>query len=504
MAKLEFGVERGLRWSTLRQTIVAIASVVSLVVLARLLTPADFGAAALAMVVLGGLRSLTDLGVQAAVIHYREDEDDYASVALWMNLALSLVAAVIVLALAGALGRFYDSPLAAGLTRVAVVSFIIESFAVAPLALIVKGLQFTLHETIQGVKSLIIMLGPLVMAVMGFGAWSLVVPYVIGAAVLCVLAWLVADFRPVWRLDRAVLRNVVRFAWNMYGGNVLDYLIHNLDDAIIGRALGTAQLGLYNFAKKRSLFVALNVSGLTSRVALPTLARDQGNPEELEKTYLDMLRLSAALTTPAQVGLIVVAEQVVPLVFGQQWVPATAVFRLFFIYSLVRSLSLISTAVTAAIGRPDVPFRLNLVQLPLLVFAIWLGLKGGLIGVTVGVVAVTTGAHLVYVYLSTRLLDVSWRAMWQYLGSIVTASGVMGLIALLAKLMLTRRWSVGWPSLIGAALIGGVVYIAVWLLLDRHAFVDTGVTFLQVLVPRKIRRSGAARGGPAGGPTVTP
>lgn len=488
MTGLERSVERGLRWTTFRKVITALIDVASGVILARLLTKTDYGIVAIALLAYNGVINITRSATRDAVIHYQQNEETYVSTAFWLNTAVSAVAGVFMLLISDWVGQFYNSPLVTPLSRVIVLVFIFDTLALVPLALLMKRFQFVVHETFQVINLLINTLGGITMAYLGYGAWSLVIPRMVGSLFLVVASWWAAGFLPSRKLEHKVLIEVFSFGRNLSLSSFLNYVMNYLDEAIIGRVLGTDSLGLYNFAKSKPQWVLKNVVTLVSDVAFPTLARDQSAMDKLKRTYLDMLHLTTTMTTPALTGLFIIADLFLPVVYGQKWADAVPVFRAFTGFMLMRALSQLSGPVTSAIGRTDIAFKLNLIKLPIIVLALWLGLQNGIIGASAAMGLVLALASLAYMIIVMRLLKVNFHEGIATLGPSFLSSVVMGIGVISARRLAAQRFESAVIQMIISVAVGGVAYIATLFLLDRKGFYHTMKSFIQVVVPASIRR----------------
>ncbi len=502
MTGLERSVERGLRWTSFRKIITALIDVTSGIILARLLTKTDYGVVAIALLAYNGVITITRSATRDAVIHYQQDEETYVSTAFWLNAAVSALAGIVMLLISGWVGRFYDSPLVTPLSRVIVLVFIFDTLALVPLALLMKRFQFVIHESYQIVNLLITSLGGIAMAYLGYGAWSLVIPRMVGSLFLMVASWWTSGFLPGRELDRQIIGEVFDFGRNLSLSSFLNYIMSYIDEASIGRVLGTDALGIYTFAKTKPQWVLNNVVTLVSDVAFPALARDQSAFDKVKRTYLDMMHLITTMTTPALIGLIVTADLFIPVVYGQKWIDTIPVFRAFTAFMLLRSLSQLSGPVTSSIGRTDIAFKLNLIKLPFVVLALWLGLRSGIVGASAAMALVLSAASLAYMIVVMQLLKVNLREGITTLGPSFFSSAIMAIVIVAARQLSARHLEAAVFQLVISITVGGVAYIAALFLLDRKGFSHTMNAMIQVVVPASIRRRVLTRyNGESGQPT---
>jgi teichuronic acid exporter len=502
---LDSRVNSGLRWSLARQFITGIVGTAGMLAYTRLLQPEDLGAVALAFLAYSGLLLLVQAPIRDAVVYYRDEGVSHPSAAFWLLLGFSTVAVILVMTLAGRLGRFYESPHAAGLTRGIAVAFFFHAVAVVPASLLLKRFQFAVHESLQTAFVLILLIGWVGLAVAGLGPWSLVIPQVVGAVFLALAMWIAAGFRPILHPGQRAYRDVIRFSLNLLGSKLLIYLKGNIDNAAVG-TLGEGPLGWYSFGEDQSTFVAFGVGATVAQVALPAMAAARERIEKIRQIYLDMLRLTATLSTPMQIGAIILADLGISLFFGEQWLGAVPVFRAYLAFRLLSTLLAISDAAISALGRPDVRFVLDLVQFPFFVAGVWFGLQvwGGIAGVAWSLAVVRAVMGLVYFGATMRVIDLKVGDTLRYLLPSSSAGMLMGLIVYVMRRagVLSDLWaSIAQPLLADAlevsilTLTGATSYFAILFALDRSGFKTVAAMALQIVLPESLRtRLAATRG----------
>lgn len=487
---LEPNIERGLRWTAIRQIVTSLAGTIGVLFYARFLTPGALGAASLALLVYEGLYLLIRVPISHAVVYY-QDEEEHPSAAFWLLMAFGIPAAVGVILLAPLLGRFYRSEEAAPLTQAIMVAYLMLSLATVPGAVLIKQMRFHLYEGFQTVYQLIGFAGWIVFSVLGFGAWSLILPSLFGAVFWVSATWAVTRFRPMLRPSRRAFREVFRFARSLWGSELLNYLMRKMDNAAVG-TLGEGSLGLYAFGEDQSSFATLSVAGVIAQVTLPALATVQDRIDEFRRTYLDMLRLTAAAAMPMQIGALVIADLMLQLAFGHQWDGAVPVFRAYVGFQIFDSLTVLSESAMSASGRPYVRLRVNLLQLPLFIAATWYGLAvwGGIVGVAASLAVVRSLAALAYLIITWRILHLPARSVIRALAPSALAASLMGLAALGVRTIGPANDWLMLAAVVGAAM--PVYGVLLWLI-DRTAFVQVWDAGLQIFVPLPLRVRAARR-----------
>lgn len=491
-------IESGLRWSIMLQIISIPVNGLGAIVYTRFLQPEDLGAFGVAFLVYSGLLLLVQAPIRDAVIYYQKQEEAYASAAFWLLMGLSLVAGVCVIALAKPLSEFYKLPLAAGLIWIMTLRFFLQSIALVPSALLLKRFRFALHESLQAIELFILVTGYIVLSAWGFGAWGLAIASLIASIFWLGAIWLAVDFRPTWQVSREVYWHIFYFSRSIFGSKLNAYFQYNLDNAVIG-TFGAKPLGHYKLAEDQSIFAIIWIGHPFAQIALPALAALQDKAEEFRKLYLKFLRLVATLSTPLQIGAIVIADLAITLFFGPQWSAATPIFRAFLVFRLLNILLRISHSAISAIGRPDIRFKVDLVQLPFFVAGAWFGLYvwGGVMGVTWSLILVRLVAGLIYFIITLRITGITISQAFHALlpsslaallmGVIVVAIRRSGLLSMLFSSINSPFW-VDVMTFFVLMLAGIISYYIMLFALDPKGFKEFIIMAWELTFPVGVRK----------------
>lgn len=471
-------LEQGLRWSVLNQLVSGVVGTVAVLAYSQLLQPENLGTFGLALLVFNGLYLLVEAPIRDAVVYYQEAEQEHGSAAFWLLLGFSIAAFALVLIFAGALARFYHSPSTAPLMRLMAVAFLFQALAVVPAAALLKRFRFALHEGLSLLVSLVLYAGWVTLAASGWGAWSLVAPTVLSAALWCGLVWRASGFRPQRRVSASAYADILRFSRNLFGSKLATYIRGYIDNAAAG-TLGERALGFYSFGEDQSAFAVLSVGLPVANVALPILARLRDQRDAFWQFYLEMLRLVATLSTPMQIGVLALAELGVRAFFGAQWQGAVPILRAYLVVRLLEALLVVADSANSAAGRPDVRFKVDAAQLPLFVLATFVGLwsGAGIAGIAWALTVVRLLAGGIYFVVTLRVVGLEWKPALRYLLPSTLAGAGMGLfVAWLQQAGLVERavallgvpFGVDLQTLIGLVLAGIGIYFPLLFLIDRR------------------------------------
>lgn len=439
-------------------------------VLARLLTPEDFGLVAFALVVIAIADVVGDGGTAQALV-YLPGSRRRTDAALATAVAFSGTLALIACLAAPAVADFFDSEEVTPLLRVLSLALVLGAVASVPEALLRKQLLF--RRTVVGnlVKAGTTGLVSIGLALGGAGAWALVWGQLAGLLAYNVALWSLVSHRPDlrwWRLSWTDSGPLVRYGLTVAGAMLLSKAIFDVDYIIVGRMLGTEALGLYTLAFRLPELAIISVFFVISAVAFPVYSRAQSDLDRLRRGYLTAVRLQAAYGAGAGVGLAVLAPYVVLVVFGSQWRASVVPLAALALYAAARSLGAGANDVYKALGRPGLAVWLSLVRLGLLVPVLLWATRWGIEGVAWAQAALA----LVFVFLmqglAARVLGMPARDVVRALGpAVVVGLGVAGGAGAARLLVGDRPW-LG----LAAGVVAGVAGAWVALRLLAPRFLD--------------------------------
>lgn len=376
------------------------------IVLARLLTPDDFGMVALALVFITYAEVITDLGVAQAVIYLprsRSATDGAVAVAVLWGACLMGAAMLLAPFAASFLGR----PDITTMFRVLAVSLLLESFGQVPDALLRKELMFRKRMLAELSRTVVQGLVTIALALAEHGPWAIVIGYLSGNAAWALAAWIVVDERP--RIPRSLNRNVIRpllrFGIPAAANSLLLSLVFNIDYLIIGRRLGAEALGFYTLAFRIPQVAIISVFYVLSGVAFPLYARAREDPDRLKRGYILALRVQSVYGVGVGIAFAILAPVLVPVLFGARWIPSVVPLQALALYAAFRSLGIGAVDLYKAMGRPRLAVKMSLVRLAVLVPILWISTRYGINGVSWAQAGVALALALGMQVVAARLLD---------------------------------------------------------------------------------------------------
>jgi O-antigen/teichoic acid export membrane protein len=350
-------------------------------VLGRLLTPQDYGLVGMVTIVMGFVALFKDMGLAAATIQREELTEQEVSTLFWVNLGFSAAVAVATAALAPLVAWFFAEPRLTAVTATYAVGFIFGGLAVQHEALLRRRMRFAALAG-AGLTSLVVNAAATVaMAWAGFGYWALVYGQLVLGLSYAVCLWAVCGWRPRRPGRLSAVRPMLAFGRDLTGFTVVNYFSRNLDNLLIGRVWGAAQLGFYAKAYQLLLLPLDQVIEPVNAVAVPALSRLNGEPERYRLAYLRLLEKIAMVTMPLMAFMVVTSDWIVGVVLGPQWGESALIFSILGAAGVVQPVASTAGWLFVTQGRTREMLRWGLIGPPLLVLFIVAGLPWGAAGV---------------------------------------------------------------------------------------------------------------------------
>jgi O-antigen/teichoic acid export membrane protein len=448
----------GVAWKAASQITLQLSRIVVALILARLLSPDDWGLAAMVVVFSGFVVVFTDNALGTALIQRRELLPGDRSTVFWTNAAIGLLLATVGVALAGPLASFYGEPSVRPLFVAVSIGFLVSTLGTTQMALLARGMQFRRLELRQIAATLVGAVTGVTVALGGFGAWAIVAQQLAEAATSTTLLWFVTPWRPSATFSLASLRRLGGFAGNVFTENLLYQIGRNLGTLIIGRVLGAASLGTYALATNIILVPFARIAAPLQQVFFPAFSRINDDPGRMADMWLRATRLVGAISVPALVGLFIVAPDFVQVVLGSKWSEATPVIQILAWVGLIQSLQTLNGEVLLALNRSGTLLRFTMLWFVGAVVAVVVGLRWGILGVASCYLVVTLLLEPLRTYLTTRALSISFWAFPSSFFGIAQATTIMAAILLPLGAALTAASVSDAARLFLLIVVGALVY----------------------------------------------
>ena len=461
-----------LRWRIGAQaTSQAITGLCSLVMI-RLLLPEDYGLMAGAVLLVGVAQLTSEMGLSSALVQRREIEGPILRQVLGAILLWNAVLVAVLYLTAPLVAAFFGFDGLTTVIRVLSLILVIDLFAAIPTGILSRRIDFRELSLVDMWAAVLSGGAGIAAALAGLGVWALVIVQMTNSAVTTIGVLRAAGATGMPSFDFRGLMPDIRFGAQVTVTAIVNYINRKADLFIVGKLLGQEVLGGFTVAVDLAKFPTRTIMPAITRVMFPVYARMQDHPDKARSAFLQSVAVLSLLMFPTFWGLSAVAEDAVPLLFGDAWGVAADVLRWLCLAMPIRMIDRMLPAVTRGFGREDLTIRNTLVTLGLLVPCLLAGTQWGYQGVAAGWVAAVVLASLINIHHTLPLVGGTWRdvaaAMMPYALAAASMAG-----AVIAARMGLGGEAGALPRLAVSVVVGGAVYGGLMLAFQRRMVLKT-------------------------------
>ena len=404
-------------------------------VLARLLTPSEYGIMAILTIFIAVSNSIVDSGFSNALIRKTDARRvDYNTVFLF-NLLVSGFLYVVLFLAAPAISRFFKEPLLVEVMRVIGWVLVINALAIIPRTLFVKEVNFktqTKVSLIASISSGVIGIG---MALAGLGVWSLVGQQLSRQLLNTLFLWIYCTWRPAWEFSMQSFKELFGFGSKILLSGLLNTIFNEIYSLVIGRCYTSAQLGQYTRANQFNQIFSSNLTTVIQRVSYPVLSSIQDEPERLREAYRKVIKSTMLISFACMLGLASVARPLIIILIGEKWLPAVGFLQIICFSGMLYPLHAINLNILQVKGRSDLFLRLEIIKKIIAVGPLVLGVLFSIEYMLWGSVCTSLIAYFLNSYYSADLIDYPTKEQIKdilptFLVSFVTAAAMWSLTLL--------------------------------------------------------------------------
>lgn len=423
-------VMRGAVWLFGSYALSKLGRVAMMLVVAALLSPREYGIIGLCAVTVTLFQIANESGIWQAVVHRRDPDERFLNTAFAANVLVGMVLCAGIFLGAPWIADFYGEPEITGVLRLMGLALILDAVFYVPDGLLRKELEFKSRALPEVVSTLGAGLVTVGLLLSGVGVLSYAAGFVVESAVRCVLTLRRISWRPGLRFSWASLREIISYGKHILGSSLATYSASNADYFVVGRVLGAGPLGFYTLAFNLANYPVSNFSQILSRLLFPTFATLQEDPKYARRVYLKIVPAVAALVFPTLVVLAFLAPLLVTTFFGEKWNPAILPLQIMVVAGISRSVSIPGADLLRAVGFPELPFKVSVVE-GLTVFGVLLLIASrGIEAVAMAVTVVLSLAAWTITAITCHKFSIGLTDLLRALmpGMALAASGAAGIL----------------------------------------------------------------------------
>jgi teichuronic acid exporter len=405
MSAFEQKITRGVLWSAVDVLLRQGSQFVILIVMARILSPEDFGTMALLALFVGLANVFVDGGFGSALIQRQRITHTDESTVFFFNLGMGLIVLLTLCALAPYIALLFDKPILRPLTYVMAANVFINAFGSIHTTLLTKELNLKLVAKIGGIASTLSGGLAVYLALQGFGVWSLAIQTVTTSLLSVLLLWKWHAWRPLRTFSLSSLRSYFRFGGYLLIVSFVDILHTNLYSLLIGKFYQIREVGFYDRAQKTQLLPVNFIMLVINRVAFSTFSALAEDKEKLARAFRKAQRLVMFVNIPLALMMIVLAEPIIQTLFGEKWLASAPILQVLGISALLWPMHILNTNVLMAQGRSDLFFKIMLIKKTVSISLTVIGSFYGILAIAWAQVAASLFSLVVNAYYSRVFLN---------------------------------------------------------------------------------------------------
>ncbi|MBN2863483.1 MAG: lipopolysaccharide biosynthesis protein [Bacteroidales bacterium] len=405
------------------------------IILARLLTPKEFGLIGMITVFITVSESIINSGFSQALIRKKDCSDADLSTVFYFNLAVGLLFLAILYISAPSISSFFKEPQLTGLVRVLCVVLIFDSLTIVQRATLTRQIDFKLQTRASIISTIFSGIVGITMAYSGFGVWSLVAKTIGKVGLNSLLLWLWNTWRPVLLFSVKSFKELFGFGSKLLLSGLIDTIYRNIYDLIIGKYYSAQELGFYTRANMFKNLPSNQLTSIISRVAYPALSQVQDDKLALKRGYKKIIKSTMYISFIVMAGMAAVAEPMVLTLVGENWLPSVIYLQLLCFVGAMYPLHAINLNMLNVQGRSDLFLKLEIIKKILAIPTIIIGIIWGIKVMILGMWFNTIVAYYLNSYYSGRQINYPMREQ-------------------IADIL---------PSLLLALIIGAIMALAGWL-----------------------------------------
>ena len=431
MAKsLKHKAAAGMIWTALQKYSTMFIQFISGIILARLLTPFDYGCIGMLMIFMVLAESFIDGGFGSALIQKkRPTQEDYSTI-FWFNVSMSVLLYAILYVSAPAIARFYEIPLLCDVLRVQGIILFIYAFNIIQRNQLRKKLNFKVLSIITISTSIIALTVTIIMAYHGYGVWALVAQHLLTAFIPALVFWFYIKWRPIWTFSWQAFRELFSFGFYMFLTNLLNQFGQQLQGLLIGKMYNPATMGYYSKAHSTEKLASNSISSVMMQVTYPLYAEVQDDKKQLANIIKRITMTISYIIFPLMFILLLCAKPIFLLLYSDRWLPSVPYFQVLCIAGLAACLQSVNNNAIAAVGKSKALFVWTVVKrsvgIGLLVGGLLLfGMKGLLAAVVIS----TWFAYIVNICQVSKYVGYKWSTQLFNLLPVTVASILSAVVA---------------------------------------------------------------------------
>lgn len=398
--------KKGIVWSSIERLSSQGIQFLFTIILARLLSPTDYGIIAMPMIFLALAQVFIDSGFANALIRKIDLKEEDLSTAFYFNVLVGIGCYFLLFFLSPLIAKFYQTPILDVLLKVTALTILVNPLCTIQQTLLTKKIDFKTQAIVSVLSSLFSGLSGVWMAYHGYGVWSLVFQQVSAAFARVVLLWSLSRWRPTTRWSQESFTYLWGYGSKILGVGLLDTIYNNVYPLIIGKFYTAKDLGNYTRAQQFVDLPISNITGILQRVTFPVLSEMQNEDERLHDNYLKLIRVTALVMFPLMIALASVADPFIKLLLGDKWAECIVFLQILCIAKIWSPLNAVNLNLLQVKGRSDLYLQVEIIKKIIMTIVMIITVPLGILWMISGYVITTFLAFLINIYFTRKVIGI--------------------------------------------------------------------------------------------------
>lgn len=377
-------------------------------VLARLLSPSDYGMIALVTVFTSLLQVFVDSGLGTSLVQKKDADDMDFSTVFYFNICMCLVLYAVMFFAAPAIARFYEIPKLTAVVRVLCLMLIISGVRGIQHSYISRTMQFKLYFFATLAGTIVSAVVGIVMAYLGFGVWALVAQNLLSLFIGTIILWWTTKWRPRWMFSFDRLKGLFSYGWKILVSSLLDTGYIELRQLLIGKLYTTDDLAFYNKGQQLPRYATTNLNTTIKSVLLPAMANEQDNIQTVKAMTRRAIQLGTYIIMPMMVGLAVCAEPLIRLLLTETWLPCVFYLQIYCVIYAFQPIHTANLNAIKAMGRSDLFLKLEMIKKGIGLIVLLITLPISVEAMAYSLLATTITSQIINAWPNKKLLNYSY------------------------------------------------------------------------------------------------
>jgi O-antigen/teichoic acid export membrane protein len=476
MSTIKRKTVNGILWSLSQQFATRGITLLTTLVLAWFLSPADYGLIAMIAVFIEIASSLMNSGFQNALVRLPEAIPEDFNTAFFANLVLGVFSYILLYITAPLIAEFYEEEKLVLLIRVTGIVVLIRAFGVVQEAQITRNMNFKKLFRAAMPATVISAILAITLAYFSFGVWALVTQMLVSALCSVMIIWWGSAWRPSNAVSLDSLNKMYKFGYKLFLGGLSDSSFKNMYVIVIAKLFSTSVAGLYFFADRLREMLIFQLVYSIQKVTYPALCSIQEDPIRMKQGYRKLIRLTSFILFPLIIFIAALADQIFHLLLSEKWWAASVYFQLMCLAGVLIPIHAINLNILMVLGRSDLILWLEIIKKGMLVAILMISYHYGVIGILIGQIVSSVLAYMPNSFYSKKLIDYGVKQQLSDFSPSLLLAGAIGFLIFVVQKMLP------WHDLTNVIVLGTasmILYLLVSHLLRVEALREAKVLFMK-------------------------